>query len=81
VTLYFDKESGLLVKYESRVKDEGSGQEVNEEHFLSDYKEVQGTKQAGKVVTKRDGKLYLEGEVTDHQLSEKLDAGVFAKPE
>jgi hypothetical protein len=80
VTLYFDKGTGLLVMYESRVKDEGSGQEVTEETFPSDYKEVQGTKQAVKFTTKRDGKLYMEGEATDHQLAEKLDAGVFAKP-
>jgi hypothetical protein len=80
VTLYFDKGTGLLVKYELRVKDEGTGQEVSEETFPVDYRDVQGTKQAGKLTVKRDGKLYLEGELTDHQLSEKLDAGIFAKP-
>jgi hypothetical protein len=80
VDLYFDKESGLLVKMETRVKDEGSGQEVTEESVMSDYKEVQGTKQAMKFTIKRDGKLYLEGEMTDVQLAEKLDASVFAKP-
>jgi hypothetical protein len=80
VDLYFDKETGLLVKTETRVRDEGSGQEVTEESFPSDYKELQGTKQAMKFVIKRDGKLYLEGELTDCQLAEKLDASVFAKP-
>jgi hypothetical protein len=80
VTLYFDKASHLLVKYESRVKDEGTGQEVTEEAFPTDYKEVQGTKQAMKFKTLRDGKLYLEGEMTEITLSDKLDAGTFAKP-
>lgn len=80
VNLYFDKETGLLVKTESRVKDEGSGQEVTDEAFLSDYKDVQGTKQPMKVVVKRDGKLYVEGEVTDITLAESLDVSVFAKP-
>jgi hypothetical protein len=79
VDLYFDKETGLLVKTEARVKDD-SDQEVTEETFLSDYKEVQGTKQATKLTIKRDGKLYLEGEVSDYQLAEKLDDSVFAKP-
>jgi hypothetical protein len=78
VNLYFDKETGLLVKTETRVKDDG--QEVTEETFLSDYQEVQGTKQAMKFTIKRDGKLYLEGEVTEYQLAEKLDDSVFAKP-
>jgi hypothetical protein len=79
VNLYFDKETGLLVKTETRVKDDG-GQEVTEETFLGEYKEVQGTKQATKFTVKRDGKLYLESEVTDYQLAEKLDDSVFAKP-
>jgi hypothetical protein len=80
VTLYFDKESGLLVKSEHVVKDEGSGQEVVEETLYSEYKEVQGTKQAMKFTVNRDGKLYLQGESTEVHLSEKLDDNAFAKP-
>jgi hypothetical protein len=79
VNLYFDKATGLLVKTEARVKDDG-GQEMTEETFLDEYKEVQGTKQATKLTVKRDGKLYLECEVTEYQLAEKLDDSVFAKP-
>jgi hypothetical protein len=79
IDLYFDKESGLLVKTESRVKDE-AGQEVMEESFLGGYKDVKGTKQAMKFTIKRDGKLFLEGEASDYQLAEKLDDSVFAKP-
>ena len=79
VNLYFDKETGLLVKTETRVKDDND-QEVTEETFLGDYKEVQGTKQATKLTVKRDGELYLESEVTDYRLAEKLDDRVFAKP-
>lgn len=80
VTLYFDKESGLLVKHELTVKDEGTGQEVLEETVHSGHKDVQGTKQAAKLVTKRDGKLYLQVEVTEQTMAEKLDGGTFAKP-
>src|SRR5207248_11447730 len=57
VDLYFDKESGLLVKTETRLKDEG-GQEVMAETFLRDYKDVEGTKHAMKFAVHRDGKLY-----------------------
>jgi hypothetical protein len=80
VNLYFDKETGLLVKTETRVKDETTAQEVTEETFLSEYKEAQGMKQPMKFVVKRDGKLYVEGEISDYQLTEKLDDGVFGKP-
>jgi hypothetical protein len=80
VDLYFDKETGMLVKTETRVKDDASGQEVTEENFPSGYKEVQGIKHAMKFIVKRDGKLFLEGEATECHLAEKLDASVFAKP-
>jgi hypothetical protein len=79
VNLFFDREKSLLVKTETRVKDD-DGKEVTEETFFSDYKEVQETKQAMKVVVKRDGQLYLEMEVTDCQLAEHFDDSVFAKP-
>jgi hypothetical protein len=79
VNLYFDKETGLLVKTETRVKDEGD-QEVTEETFLSDYKDVQGTRQAMKIVIHYDGKPYLEGELSDYRLAQRLDESVFAKP-
>lgn len=80
VDLFFDKETGLLVKSETRVKDEGSGQELTEENYPSEYKEVQGTKQPMKFTVKRDGKLWVEGEATEYQLTEKHDDSVFAKP-
>ncbi|MBN9117863.1 MAG: hypothetical protein J0I06_01620 [Planctomycetes bacterium] len=80
VDLYFDKETGLLVKTETVVKDDTSGQEVTEESFPGEYKEVQGTKQAHKFLVKRNGKLHVEGEVTGIELSEKLDASLFEKP-
>lgn len=80
IDLYFDKETGLLVKTETRVKDEGSGQEVTEESFASEYKEVEGTKQAMKFTVKRDGKLFVDGEATEYTLVEKLAADTFAKP-
>jgi hypothetical protein len=79
VDLYFDRAKSLLVKTQTRVKDD-DGQEVTEETFMSDYKEVQGTQQAMKVIVKRDGKPYVEIEVTHCQLAAKLDDSVFAKP-
>jgi hypothetical protein len=81
VDLYFDKETGMLVKAETVVKDDMSGQEVGEESFPSEYKDVQGTKQAMKFTVKRNGKLFMEGEATGVELFEKLDASTFAKPE
>lgn len=80
IDLYFDKETGLLVKSEGRVKDETSGQEVSEEGFFGDHKDVQGTKQPYKFTVKRNGKLFLEGEASKVEVFEKVDATTFAKP-
>jgi hypothetical protein len=79
VSLFFDKETALLVKTESRVHDE-LGMEVAEETFLGGYQDVEGTKQAIKYTIKRDGQLYLEGEAFDYRLLDKLDDEVFARP-
>jgi hypothetical protein len=79
ITLYFDKASGFLIKTQTRVKDDDNRM-VTEESFFSDYKEVQGTKQAMKFTVQRDGKPYIEGEFTEVRLSEKVDPSVFAKP-
>jgi hypothetical protein len=78
VNLYFDKATGLLVKTEVRLTEDG--QEVTEETFLGAYKEVQGTKQATRLTVKRDGQPYLECEVRDYRLAEKLDGALFARP-
>ena len=79
VDMYFDKTSGLLVKTEARARDE-AGKEVTEEIFYSEFKDVQGTRQPMKFIVHRDGKLYLEADVTEYTLSDKLDDSVFARP-
>ena len=80
VNLFFDKEKLTLVRTESRVRDETTAQEVTEESTYSEYKTVEGTQQAMKVVVKRNGKPHAEIEVEEVKLSEKLDDSVFAKP-
>jgi hypothetical protein len=80
VNLYFDKESGILVKSDRRAKDEMSGQEVNQEAYYADYKEVAGLKLPMKITIKRDSKQFVEAENLDLKPVEKLDASVFAKP-
>ena len=80
VELYFDKAKGLLVKSATTVKDDMTGQEARQEVFYSDYKELSGTQRPMKVVINRDGKSFVDMEVTERQLHEKLDDSVFGKP-
>jgi hypothetical protein len=81
VNLFFDKKSGLLAKAEYTVKSpELGGQEVTQEVSYQDYREIEGVKHPIKVVLKRDGKLFVEGERSDLKPAAKLAEGTFAKP-
>jgi hypothetical protein len=81
VSLYFDKETGLLVKSEMRVKpQELGGKEVNQESWYSEHKEVGGLKVPMKLVIHHDGKKFLESTHTDLKFPDKLDDKLFAKP-
>jgi len=79
INLYFDRETGLLVKSERRSLDP-SQTEVNAESFYSDYKEVGGIKQPMKYLVQHDGKKFLEGELLEFKLLDKLDDSFFNKP-
>jgi hypothetical protein len=82
VTLYFDKTSGLLVKTDTKVKDEFQGwKEVPEEVYFDDYKDVGGQKYFGKMKIVRDGKTMIETSVSEQKLAEKLDPKLFEKPQ
>jgi hypothetical protein len=80
VTLYFDKQTGLLAKISRQALDAQTGQEVSEERIIQEYQDVGGVKVAKKVLVNRDGKKFLEAEVTDVQFMEKVDDSTFAKP-
>jgi hypothetical protein len=70
----------LLVKIESRAMDFMTMQEVGQEMILSDYKEHEGFQSPRMLVINREGKKFLEREVTDFRIVDKIDDSVFAKP-
>ena len=80
VNLYFDKEAGLPLKIETTAGRIEDGMEVNFEFLYTEYKDMDGVKTCTKMTWKREGKTYLERELTEVTPQEKLDDGVFAKP-
>src|SRR5262249_45535206 len=61
VSLFFDKETGLLLKSECRRKDVmGGGNEFTEETLYRDYQESDGVKRARKRTINRDGRRFVE---------------------
>lgn len=78
VTLYFDKESKLLVKSDQRVRaPELGGQEVLQEAYYRDYKEVEGVKIPSAIDMKRDGKKFVEATIKNLDLSPEFDKDTF----
>lgn len=82
MTLYFDKETGLLVKSAARVKDITTGDvEVLEEAVLSGYKETaDGRKYHTQTSVTRDGKPFYTSERTEPKLLKAADPKLFEKP-
>jgi hypothetical protein len=80
VTLYFDRETGLLVKTATRVVDATSKQEVAQEKVLGSMQEQDGLRSPRRVLVLRDGKKYMDVEITETKLVGRLDESVFAKP-
>jgi hypothetical protein len=77
VKLYFDKESGLLVRLERMGLEAVEMKEVPTEQVFSDFKEFGGLKRPTKTVIFQDGKKFLESEVLEYQPLEKVDAKEF----
>jgi hypothetical protein len=81
INLFFDQKTGLILKTERVVKDQmAGGKEVTQETVLGDYKDVGGAQHPMKLVIKREGKPYVEGEVSDYETKDKIEDAVFAKP-
>jgi hypothetical protein len=80
VSIYFDKETGLLAKLEYRNVAPGTEMEVTEERIISEYqKNKDGIPIAKKILIKHDGKTFLDAEVTETKFFEKLDEAEFKK--
>jgi outer membrane lipoprotein-sorting protein len=81
VSLYFDKDSGVLLKMQTRLRDPlRGGEECTAETLYSDYKEVEGVLTAHKFTILYDGKPYTDGEISEVKLSEELDDKMFERP-
>ncbi len=79
VQLYFDKDSGRLVKSAYRSFAQDQMKEVNLEHYYKDYKEMDGAQVPARVVIKRDGELFIDATMSELKTG-KIDNKVFSKP-
>jgi len=80
VSVYFDKNTHLLMKVERQAVDATTKQEVTEERIIRSYKDRDGYKVPHEVAILRDGKKFVEVEVTEHTHLDNVDPGEFEMP-
>jgi hypothetical protein len=80
INLFFDKDSGLLLKFEHRTTDFTTMVEVNEERIITEYQDKDGLKEPKKAVVNRDGKKYIDVEVVEVKYLDDIDDTQFSKP-
>jgi hypothetical protein len=79
IKLFFDEQTGLLVKDEIR-SEEYRGGESTYETIYDDYQTIDGIKCAMREKILKDGKLVGESHITKLKRSEKLDDKLFVEP-
>lgn len=80
INIYFDKQTSLPLKLETRTRDFMSGQEVTEERILTEYQMLDGVPVPSKIEIIRDGKHFMDAEVVEARFLEKIDDSEFAVP-
>ena len=80
ISLFFDKKTHLVLKTEMRTLDPNSGEEVTQEKFIVSYQDKNGMKVAKRVEIVKDGKPFMDIEITDIQIVDRHDDSIFAKP-
>lgn len=81
LNLFFDKKSNLLIKTEFRARVAGGGdQEVTQEKYFFDHKDVNGMMSPRRMVMEHDGKQILDLDITETNALETLDPTLFNKP-
>lgn len=79
VSLFFNKETGLLAKIERRGIDPTTKKEYEEERRITDYQVIDGLPTPKKTVILRDGQKFMELEVLEVKYHEKLADSEFKK--
>jgi hypothetical protein len=78
--LFFDKAGGLLVKSEERGQNPLTNAENTFETVFLDYKEFDGLSYATRNLMKQDGTNFMEIELLEWKLVDRLDENLFTRP-
>jgi hypothetical protein len=79
VRLYFDKETGLLVKREQEVLG-NDGAMTNQSVVFADFVAKDGFKHWSKISAYRNGKKFISATVKELEIGKRIDEGEFVQP-
>ena len=81
VSLFFDKETGLLAKLEHRTAEPMTGKEITEERIIVSYgdKGKEGLSLPKEVLIKHDGETFMKAQIVEASVLESLDDSTFKK--
>jgi hypothetical protein len=77
-SLYFDKQSGLLVKIARQAR--LAGRAIDKEYLYGDHKDFDGVKLATRYTELLNGNKQIELTITGYDFPERVDAKTFEKP-
>ncbi|HEX3315810.1 MAG TPA: hypothetical protein VHR72_12995 [Gemmataceae bacterium] len=80
ISYFFDKKTHLLAKIETRNYDPMTTKEVTQEKIILEYQDKNGFKVGKRVEILKDGDPFMEIEITDVDIRDKLDPSTFAMP-
>jgi hypothetical protein len=80
ISLYFDKQTGMMAKMERQGLDATTMQEVVEERIMRSYKDKDGRKIPHEVSVLHDGNKFLEVEISEYTPLENVDPTLFEMP-
>jgi hypothetical protein len=79
-TLYFDQGTSLPVRQVAKVIG-FTGEEFTQDTTIGAYKDLAGIKKATKIESKRDGEKFVEYEITDFKVLDKVEPATFKEPD
>lgn len=79
VNLFFDKQTGLLVKMEHIVRDH-QGLDSSQEVVFIGYRDTSGPKHWSRIIVFNDNKRIFEAELAEVRFPERFDERLFQKP-
>jgi hypothetical protein len=80
LSYFFDKKTHLLAKTETRNYDPQTAKEVTQEKIITEYQDKNGIKVGKRVEILKDGEMFMDLEITDIDLRDKLDPSTFQMP-